>query len=334
MFSLISQTVAVIMSKSNFYQLSSNRNSLPVKSDDCYEIQPREVLGNMTSTKVLLACFATEGPPYDDGSAIATECFPAYIEKVLQSGVDEVIALTPRTLPDFLCNTEDAKYCTRPLNVPDSFRLLNYHHVGMGTWRAGIINRIVEMNEDGDIVIFHDPNWKKYPGILENFAPIARHYATAAITVANRNKIFAPPHSNLIHTVTRSVFERLKDGSKVPNSLDLLNNPAARCRCIVLQINPETREFAKSFFDACKIDENVVGGSDASLSNGGWPRSGFIHNAAEQAVFNALVYGRGLWDVTKDDWILQLSNIGSNDHDTGASELIRWAITHRGWRPY
>ena len=44
-----------------------------------------------SSQKVILATFATEGPPYDNGLPIAQDCLEPYVKAVLKSGVDEVI---------------------------------------------------------------------------------------------------------------------------------------------------------------------------------------------------------------------------------------------------
>lgn len=278
--------------------------------------------------KVILATFATEGEPYDRGLPLA-DCLEPFCTKVKESGIDEVVAFTPRTLAATL-GTRTAEYCTRKLTPRGRIYLQNYHNVGMGTWRAVILKHVVDTHEDGDIVIYHDPNWKKYPGILSGFAPRARDYATAAIAATSRNKIFAPPHCWLSATVTRNVFCRIAGPDVKPPA----SAPCGRCRCIVLQITPETRKFAQRFVDECYIDENLVGGDEAETSTGGWNESDpqYYHNAGEQAVFNSIVYGTGLWDVNKDDWITTLSNAGNQDQDTGAEQLISWVSRCKGWK--
>lgn len=283
--------------------------------------------------KVILVTFATEGHPHDNGLPIAQHCLEPFVKAVLNSGIDEVIALTPRLMIPIL-GEELTRRCTRQLPPPVKIRMQGYHDVGMGDWRSKLLKYVVDTHNDGDIVIFHDPNWKRYPGILSGFAPRARDYATAAITVANRSEIFSPPHLTLIHTVTRSVFERLRDPEKTGRRhSSLIYQPAGRARCIVLRISPQTRLFVKKFSEACDINDNLLGGIEAILPNGGWSKPGFIHNAGEQAVFNALLYGCGLWDSAQDDWLLPLKDIGLHDRDTGAEALINWATVHRGWKP-
>lgn len=278
----------------------------------------------MSRVKVILTAFATEGPPHDDGLPIA-DCLDAYGKTVKESGIDEVILFTPKTLAETL-GREVADHCTRKLNPPGLRILHNYHNVGMGTWRAIILEHVVDTHSDGDIVIFHDPNWKKCPGILNVFAPNARDYATAAISVASRSKIFSPPHMHLGHTVTKDTFYRIAE----PGITAPFHAPCAKARCIVLEINAETRKFVQRFVDACALDENLVGGEEASTRLGGWPISGFIHNAGDQAVFNSLVYGTGLWDLQKDDWIIALGEMGGDD--SGTHRLLDWASRNRGWR--
>lgn len=283
------------------------------------------------TTKVIFCTFATEGPPHDLGLPIAGECLEPFVRKVVESGVDEVVSFTPRTLIPIL-----GSRCLRKLNPPPKVFSENYHNVGAGAWKAEILKHVVQTRAvDGDIVMFHDSNWKKYPGILKGFAPTARDYATAAMAVASRTKIFAPPSHILMHTVTSNVFNRLRDPELIigRRPRDVMDNPAARARCIVLQVSPQTQEFVRLFSAACDVDENLQGGPEAWTKWGGWPKPGFIHNAGEQGIFNALVYGRGFWDLQQDDWLkTELKNIGSHDYDTGSDTLRKWAAKHRDWR--
>lgn len=282
--------------------------------------------------RVILTTFATEGPPHDKGLPLAELCLGPFVAKVLESGVDEVLSFTPRTL-SLILGEEKARRCTRDLPPPPRIICEKYHNIGAGAWKAEILKYAVEKYSEGDIVFFHDSNWLKYPGILSGFAPRARDYALAAIACAQRTKIFAPPHLTLIHTVTRTVFERLRDSSKTGfRHKALIYQPSGRARCIVLQITPETRDFVRKFAEACDVDENLQGGADATKPGGGWPVPGFIHNAGEQAVFNALVYGLGLWDVKQDDWIHALSNIGMRNQDTGSEILFGWSAQNRSWK--
>jgi hypothetical protein len=325
--------------QSHLYSLQDHKNAIQegrkmmytLDESDDFHTKPTQwqtkmnELKSMSDPRIVLVCFATEGMPHDNGLPLF-HCIEPFVKAVLLSGIKEVKVYTPRILRE-LFGEEIAERCTKSYQPPARIILQNYHNVGMGAWRAEILKYTVDTSNDGDIVIFHDPNWEKYPGILHGFAPQAKQYALAAAAISSRSGIFAPPHFNLIHTMTKFVYDRLKDPEK-HNIEELLNLPAGRCRCIVITVSEQTRQFVKKFSEACSDPENLFGGSDAKTEFGGWKIPGFIHNAAEQAVFNALVYGSGLWDPVKDPWICGLGTCGT-EPDTGTEQIISFAKHHK-----
>lgn len=289
--------------------------------------------------RVVLACFASEGPPHDTGLPLADVCFEKYTAAVLSSGVDEVMTFTPKTLA-IAIGKEKAARCTREYD--DAIFCTNYHKMGLGAWRAEVLKYALSKVDDGDIVIVHDPNFTKYPGILTGFAPRAYDYATAAMAISDKSGIFLPMCSDnytLIHTVTRSVMESIAATSSFSagGTIDEMSNlPCGRCRCMVVRASDATRRFAHAFSNACD-DENLMSPPDRDLGGGGgWNRPGFIHHAGDQAVCNALLYTHGYLDPNgRDKWILskELSNCGIEDMDSGAESLFKYIRGKNGWSP-
>jgi len=284
---------------------------------------------DIKTTKVVLVCFGSEGHPYDEGTNIS-KCLHEYGKEALKSGIDEFLAFTPRTLQDAI-GVERAKRATKVYGE-DHRVLPPYHKVGLGAWRAEILKYAVDTHSDGDVVIIHDPNYIKYPGILKHFAPNARQYALAAMEISKDSEIFSPMCMKVIHTVSRgavlNVIDKCKD-AVITNPDTIANYPSARCRSIIVKISPKTRRFVEDFSRLC-ADESILSPPDRSRP-GGWGRNGFIHHAAEQAVFNALAYVGGYFDIVRDKWILELSNLGGESSDMnfpgdmGTYKLIKHA---------
>ena len=51
-----------------------------------------------------------------------------------------------------------------------------YHKVGLGAWRAVLITQILKEIPTGDIVFFHDANYKKPPAILNILSRNVKDY--------------------------------------------------------------------------------------------------------------------------------------------------------------
>jgi hypothetical protein len=276
--------------------------------------------------KITVATFGSEGEPHDRGMNI-TPCFEKFKQACLNSGIDEVHCYTPRTLHDIL-DPNVATNATRCYPEKNKIVCDQYHKVGLGAWRAEILNYEVNKADDGDIVMFHDPHYLKYPGIL-TFAQQARDYALNASLISKESGIFSPPHSTLRSNISfegLSFISSLPGGGKIPDLKSLQDWPVCKCRCIVITVSEKTRAFCKNFAETCKLEKALIP-LDSSDPNGGWkgPGAKFYHHAGEQAVFNALALTHGYLKVHgSDSWFFDMKNAAPNS-DTGALMLSNYA---------
>ncbi len=254
---------------------------------------------------ISVIAFGSEGPPYDDGLPVSL-CLPTFKAKCIEKGkVDNVYCYTPRTLPMDIDENVRKKAVKR---YDESHKLLNtYHTVGLGAWRAVLLNYHVKNAENGEVICFHDPNYKKYNQI-NVFAENARNIIINICKHIGDDEIFSPPHGySLPENTSITSLDHLKLFLKerYPDEPLKLNpnlnaRHMVRARMVVIKVSEKTRKFCGIYEAAC-LEESIL--SPPKLPNGGWPVRQYkhIHHAAEQAVLNMLI--STLTDYVKNNWI-------------------------------
>lgn len=263
-------------------------------------------------------CFASEGPPYDEGFAIANVVFPRLEKLKKELNFCDVMHLhTPRTIREL----PGGAYSVQDNGIEEGIIYnFGYSRVGSGAWRAFLLKYIMENHmNDGDIFFLHDCNFIKYPAIIDVVIPKMREYVNAVMKVAPKG-LFAPMHLFMHGSTSKNVFEVCFDNN-MQEASKFYHAPVGRARTIVCQKNDRVVEFADLFEKTCREKNEILShfphaGVEASPGT-------FSHNCYEQGVFNCLAYKTGMFDLNdifiaehKNNW-----NYGA-DFDSGAAFII------------
>jgi hypothetical protein len=268
-------------------------------------------------SKTSIVSFATRGPPHDAGRAIADDCFPRFEAECLAGGADRVDLYTPeRILQDVELNGncvkdwgEEVAKTTEP----------GYASCGLGAWRFELARHALANGAEGDIVAVLDPDIKKYPTIL-NLCSNIKKICAAMLSwhrPADDDEVGEPWVAATEFTTPGSDFSieqicrhDVLDFLKV-SATDRKKN-YLRANFIVFRICDASRAFVNELADLVLNPQTaefllLPGNEDAERAN-------FSHHTAEQAVFNALFYARGVAGKADRSARLIRNNSGSCPH--------------------
>ena len=268
-------------------------------------------LTRIKEPKVHVVSFASEGLPHDNGLPLK-ECLDVFLETCKKEGqVDSVSGFTPSMIKELFPNDI---WCIKDCYKNyENYINITYHKIGNGCWRAFLIYRCLLQLQDGDILFFHDCNYKKTPQILD-VAKNAKEYALkAASLVQNTGGIFSSPHLSNGHFIKHDLFKAIL-GSY---DQDVAKVPGGRARSIVMIASDETRTFAKEFLELCKMYQETLMTPEPSVEDK--ENKNFSHNTYEQGVFNLLAFKKGYFH--KDhEWFKKFGQEGINP-DSGLSVI-------------
>ncbi len=251
------------------------------------------------TTDIHVVSFASEGAPYDQGIPLGTETLEEWGRLCLAGGATTFKGYTPRSI--IAENPEDA-WAVKFFDPAQHSMPMNagYHAVGLGGWRALILNKAMKSAKDGDIVVVHCANFHKSP-CMKIFASRLREYAETVMSFTN---FFAPPHQRVASYSGSQVLSLISD----PIVRDAAAGaPMPRIRFVIVRVNDATRRFAQIFEDVVKSDPTLL----SPCGKTAYPGHGFSHHTAEQAVFGVLAYREGLIPVKwQGTWLQDLQDTG------------------------
>ena len=279
--------------------------------------------------KVYLYSFASEGLPNDEGLPLL-ETMKEFQDICVNEGkIDKAYYFTPKSIP------EEFKWCIK--SYDDSLFMywnFGYHKVGLGAWRSFLLNQALNNSElnEGDIVIIHDPNYKKYSKFL-NFAKVAKDYCLQVKQMIEKEEgyLFSIMHDTYedIFRYSRScVISSLLDEKDESYLKKFSSYPIGRCSTIVAIVNEKSKNFAKLFLETCKDYKLLAPHCTDNCDNKHFDNTYYHHHTAEQSVFNILAYRENaytslsnIFDKEVNSWIYSTIN-SRNDENEGYFKII------------
>lgn len=259
-------------------------------------LSPQPVTITTVLPRIHVASFASEGLPYDDGLPLGRQVLDDWGRLCLNGGATSFAGYTPRDLS----GGEDAWSVTR---YSDDHAMGMYHRVGLGAWRAVILNKTIKTAADGDVVVVHCANFPKYP-CMKYFASKLRPYVEAVTKFTT--DLYSPPHNHIAAYCGAEVLNHLIPEAELREIT--AHAPMGRGRLIIAQVNEKTRRFAQIFESVLKKNPLFL---LSARGKTGYPGGGYHHHTAEQAVFNVLAFREGLFPRDwKNSWMLPLRNAG------------------------
>jgi hypothetical protein len=236
-------------------------------------------LRNLMPPKVTLLTFYTEGPPLDHGLPLAH--VNRVFEDFVAPHVDEYLAFTPRQLASL--GPEAAASCADHTQWlaehPRRHELGRYNQgwarVGFQRWKSLIIRHVLERDDlqPGDLVLYHDVNWMRYPQYLVGIPEWRR--LCSAILDALGCDVFAPAGLHMYRDVKASLIRRyLPDADKFQWGV--------WTGLVVLRKSPQSLAFAREWAEMCADLDNSSPLPDPA------PHRHIIHHSVDQSVLGVL----------------------------------------------
>ena len=254
--------------------------------------------------------FASEGPPHDEGLPLGWDMLNSWGAMCIAGGSTTFTGHTVRSLSN---KSDGDAWCVQ--SYPEEHFMSSnpgYHKTGLGAWRAVILRKAMDTAKDGDIVVVHCVNFKKYPNMCY-FAENLRPYAEAVVKFTD---LYSPPHEWNAYATGAEVLALISD-PEVRRIVAFA--PAGLCRLIIARVNSKTRAFAKTFEETIKSDPILLSPKNKTV----FPGSAWHHEAAEQAVFNVLAYREGLFPLNwQTSWMSYMKDI-AREHGCGVDKILR-----------
>lgn len=162
-----------------------------------------------------------------------------------------------------------------------------YHKVGLGAWRVALLRKGMEKCKNGDIVVVHCSNFRKWPD-MKDFAASLRDYVT---TVMQYTDFFMPPQCRTSAFTPAEIIKLLHtqaDRDQVANA------SMGWARLIIMRVNEKTRNFVGMVEDMIKKNPLLL----SPLGKTGYPGwRPYSHSTVEQGVLGVLAYREGLMPI-------------------------------------
>lgn len=221
--------------------------------------------------KLHLVIFHSEGEPYDKGLAINNI---STLIDVAKNEVDNVSIYTPRILKSMGFGEYVKEYENQGLVKKNP----GMKNIGFCAWRPLIIKLELDKVSEGDVVVYRDCNYHKYPGLLNynNF----RETCLKFLDICKFDFFVLRQNENILlkYYCKTNILRELCDNH--PFSYDF---PLLMSCLVAVRKSTISEELNNEWLENCKIERYIDGNIYGELLEG------FKWSTPEQSILTAII---------------------------------------------